>query len=84
VGIGLLSAVWGVGGGFGIVLSGVIVDNFSWRLLFLLGSIPVAISLALVHHFVPESPIRTPSKVDLPGGLALSGALLAAAADAPS
>ena len=76
VGIGLLSAVWGVGGGFGIVLSGVIVDNFSWRLLFLLGSIPVAISLALVHRFVPESPIRTPSKVDLPGGLALSGALI--------
>ena len=50
VGIGLLSAVFGVGGGFGIVLSGVIVDNFSWRLLFLLGSIPVALSIALVHR----------------------------------
>ena len=60
VGIGLLSAVFGVGGGFGIVLSGVIVDNFSWRLLFLLGSIPVALSIALVHRFVPESPIRSP------------------------
>src|SRR5215203_4548797 len=84
VGIGLLSAVWGVGGGFGIVLSGVIVDHASWRWLFVLGSIPVLITIALVHHFVPESPIRTPSKVDLPGGLALSGALLAAAADAPS
>src|SRR5688500_7210137 len=35
VAIGLLSAVWGVGGGFGIVLSGLIVDNFDWRLLFL-------------------------------------------------
>src|SRR5215207_2504739 len=64
LGIGLLSAVWGVGGGFGIVLSGVIVDNFSWRLLFLFGSIPVAVSILLVHRFVPESPIRTPSKVD--------------------
>jgi EmrB/QacA subfamily drug resistance transporter len=77
VGIGLLSAVWGVGGGFGIVLSGVIVDNFSWRLLFLFGSIPVALSILLVHRFVPESPIRTPSKVDVPGALALSAALLA-------
>ena len=76
LGIGLLTAVWGVGGGFGIVLSGVIVANFSWRLLFLLGSIPVAHSLALVHRFVPESPIRTPSQVDVPGALALSGALL--------
>ena len=52
VGIGLLSAVWGVGGGFGIVLSGLIVDNFSWRYLFLLGSIPVA---ALDR---PRSPLR--------------------------
>src|SRR5688500_16416744 len=76
VGIGLLSAVFGVGGGFGIVLSGVIVDNFSWRLLFLLGSIPVALSIALVHRFVPESPIRTPSRVDVPGALLLSGALV--------
>jgi EmrB/QacA subfamily drug resistance transporter len=76
VGIGLLSAVWGVGGGFGIVLSGVIVDHFSWRLLFLLGSIPVALSIVLVHRYVPESPIRSPSRVDVPGALLLSGALL--------
>jgi EmrB/QacA subfamily drug resistance transporter len=76
VGIGLLSAVWGVGGGFGIVLSGLIVDNFSWRFLFLLGSIPVALSIVLIHRYVPESPIRTPSRVDVPGALLLSGALV--------
>jgi EmrB/QacA subfamily drug resistance transporter len=76
VGIGLLSAVWGIGGGFGIVLSGVIVDHFSWRLIFLLGSIPVALSIALVHRYVPESPVRSPSRVDVPGALLLSGALL--------
>jgi len=77
VGIGLLSAVFGVGGGFGIVLSGVIVDHLSWRLLFVFGSIPVAASIALVHRYVPESPIRTPSRVDVPGALLLSGALVA-------
>lgn len=76
VGIGLLSAVFGVGGGFGIVLSGVVVDHLSWRLLFVLGSIPVAASLALVHRYVPESPIRTPGRVDVPGALLLSGALV--------
>jgi EmrB/QacA subfamily drug resistance transporter len=75
VGIGLLSAVFGVGGGVGIVLSGVIVDHLSWRLLFVLGSIPVALSILLVHKFVPESPIRTPSRVDVPGALLLSAAL---------
>ncbi|MBA2475011.1 MAG: MFS transporter [Actinobacteria bacterium] len=77
VGIGLLSAVFGVGGGLGIVLSGVIVDNLSWRWLFVLGSIPVALSLVLVRRFIPESPVRSPSRVDVPGALLLSGALVA-------
>ena len=77
VGIGLLSAVFGVGGGVGIVLSGVIVDHLSWRLLFVLGSLPVALAIVLVHRYVPESPLRTPSRVDVPGAVLLSGALVA-------
>jgi EmrB/QacA subfamily drug resistance transporter len=76
VGIGLLSAVFGVGGGLGIVFSGLIVDHLSWRWLFILGSIPVAISVALVHRFVPESPIKTPSRVDFVGAALLSGGLI--------
>jgi EmrB/QacA subfamily drug resistance transporter len=75
-GIGLLSAVFGVGGGFGIVLSGVIVDHLSWRWLFILGSIPVALAIWLVWRFVPESPIKSPSRVDVPGAVLLSTALL--------
>ena len=46
VGIGLLSAVFGVGGGLGLVLSGVIIDNASWRWLFVVGAIGVAIPIA--------------------------------------
>jgi EmrB/QacA subfamily drug resistance transporter len=76
VGIGLISAVFGVGGGFGIVFSGLIVDNLSWRWLFIFGAIPVAIAAVLVHRFVPESPIKTPSRVDLLGGVLLSGGLV--------
>jgi EmrB/QacA subfamily drug resistance transporter len=76
VGIGLLSAVFGVGGGLGVVLSGVIVDNVSWRWLFLAGAIPVAVSIVLVHRFVPESPVKSPSRVDVPGALLLSGGLV--------
>jgi EmrB/QacA subfamily drug resistance transporter len=76
VAMGLLSAVFGVGGGFGIVLSGVIVDHVSWRWLFILGSIPVGLCILLVHRFVPESPVRSPSRVDIPGAALLSGALL--------
>jgi EmrB/QacA subfamily drug resistance transporter len=77
VAIGLTSAVFGIGGGFGIVLSGLIVDNVSWRWLFIVGAIGMAIAVVLVHRFVPESPIKTPSRVDFLGASLLSGGLIA-------
>jgi EmrB/QacA subfamily drug resistance transporter len=77
VGIGLISAVFGVGGGVGIVLAGLIADNLSWRWLFVSGSILTALALVLVHRFVPESPIKTPSRVDYPGAILMSFALVA-------
>ena len=77
VAIGLVSAVFGIGGGFGIVLSGVIVDNFSWRWLFIVGAVAIAIAMVLVHRFVPESPIKTPSRVDFLGASLMSGGLIA-------
>ena len=76
VAIGLVSAVFGVGGGFGIVFSGLIVDNLSWRWLFIFGSVPIALCLPLVHWFVPESPIKTPSRIDYVGATLLSGGLI--------
>jgi EmrB/QacA subfamily drug resistance transporter len=76
VGIGLISAVFGVGGGFGIVFSGLIVDHLSWRWLFIFGAIPVAVAAVLVHRFVPESPIKTPSRVDFIGAVLLSAGLV--------
>jgi EmrB/QacA subfamily drug resistance transporter len=77
LGIGLISAVFGVGGGFGTVLSGLIVDHASWRWLFIVGAVPIAVSVVLVHRFVPESPIKTPSRVDVVGASLLSGGLIA-------
>ncbi len=76
VAIGLISATFGVGGGLGIVLSGLIVDNFSWRWLFVVGAVPIALSILLIHRFVPESPIKTPSRLDVPGATLLSGGLV--------
>jgi len=76
VGIGLISAVFGVGGGFGIVFSGLIVDNLSWRWLFIFGAIPVAVAAILVDRFVPESPITTASRVDVLGAVLLSAGLV--------
>ena len=77
VAIGLVSAVFGIGGGFGIVLSGLIVDNVSWRWLFIVGAVNIAAALVLVHRFVPESPVTSPSRVDFVGATLLSGGLVA-------
>ena len=54
-----------------------IIDNVSWRWLFLVGAIPVAVAIVLVHRFVPESPVKSPSRVDVPGALLFSGGLTA-------
>ena len=76
VGIGLLSAVFGVGGGFGIVFSGLIIDHLTWRWLFVAGAIPVAASIFLVHRYVPESPMKSHAELDLPGALLLGTSLV--------
>src|SRR5437764_8511623 len=77
VAIGLVSAVFGIGGGFGIVLSGLIVDNLSWRWLFVVGAANIAAALVLVQRFIPESPIKSPSRVDVLGATLLAGGLVA-------
>ena len=76
VAMGLVSAVLGVGGGVGIVASGLIVNNLSWRWLFVVSAAVVAAALVLVVRFVPESRIRAESRVDLAGALTLSGFLV--------
>jgi EmrB/QacA subfamily drug resistance transporter len=75
MGVGTVSSVFGAGGGIGLVLSGVIVEHLSWHWLFVIGGIPVLIATALIARFVPESPIKTPTKPDYVGGATLSLAL---------
>jgi EmrB/QacA subfamily drug resistance transporter len=77
VGLGLLSATFGVGGGAGLVLSGVILNHLSWPWLFWIGAVPVILALALVWWLIPESPVRTPSRLDWRGALTLSAGLSA-------
>ena len=76
-GVGLVSAVLGVGGGLGLVLSGALVEYGSWRWLFIVGAIVVAIATVGVWRFVPESPVKTPSKLDPLGAVLLSLTLVA-------
>jgi EmrB/QacA subfamily drug resistance transporter len=69
-GIGLISATFGIGGGAGLILSGVIVDHLSYEWIFWFGLIGAAIATVAVHFFVPESPVKSPAKIDW-GGAAL-------------
>src|SRR5919198_5069792 len=75
LGIGTVSSVFGAGGGIGLVMSGVIIEHLTWHWLFLIGAVPVLIATVLIARFVPESPIKTPTKPDYLGALTLSLAL---------
>jgi EmrB/QacA subfamily drug resistance transporter len=75
IGIGTVSSVFGAGGGIGLVMSGVIIEHLSWHWLFLIGAVPVLAATALLALFVPESPVKHPTRPDYLGGAALSVAL---------
>jgi EmrB/QacA subfamily drug resistance transporter len=62
--IGLLSATLGVGGGLGIVGSGVIVQHLSWHWLFWIPLAVVVLAAGFTWRFVPESPVRVPGRVN--------------------
>jgi EmrB/QacA subfamily drug resistance transporter len=73
-GIGLMSAILGVGGGLGVVLSGFIVDNLNYHWLFWIPLVVIIGSAIAAYFFIPESPVKTPGKVNwLGAGLMTAG-----------
>jgi len=75
--IGLLSAIFGIGAGVGIVTAGPIVEALSWHWLFWLPAVLVAIALLGAIFGIPESPVRTPGRLDLIGTAILTVGLVA-------
>ena len=85
-GIALISAIMGIGGGLGIVLAGPIVAHFSYHWLFWFPLLGIVVATAGIVVFVPESPIRTPGRIDPLGMVMLAGwlvALLVGVSEAP-
>jgi EmrB/QacA subfamily drug resistance transporter len=80
-GIGLISATFGIGGGLGLVLAGVIVDQLNYRWIFWFALVIIVAATIATHFFVPESPVKNPAKIDWIGavglGVGLSAVLLA-------
>ena len=77
VGIAMISALVGIGGGLGIVLAGPITENLNYHWLFWLPLLAVVPAALVTMFVIPESPIRSPGKIDWPGGVLLAGWLVA-------
>jgi EmrB/QacA subfamily drug resistance transporter len=80
-GIALLGAIAAIGSGIGLPLGGVLVDGPGFHWIFWVGAVMGALAALTTHLFVPESPVRTPGRVDLPGAgilaLGLTAVLIA-------
>ena len=73
-GLAMISAIFGIGGGIGLPLSGVIVDNLDLQWLFWISLIALPAAFA-AHRLIPPSPPVEDARVDWIGAVLLSGAL---------
>jgi EmrB/QacA subfamily drug resistance transporter len=75
-GLAIVSAVFGIGGGIGLPLSGVIVDNVNLDWLFWSSMIALPVAYG-VHRWVPPSPPVESTRIDWAGAVLLSLGLAA-------
>jgi MFS family permease len=75
--IGLLSAIFGIGGGAGILAGGLTVEYLNWHWLFWVPLVALVGATFLTWRFVPESPIRVPGKINWLGGALMAVGLTA-------
>lgn len=76
--LGIWGGISGLAGVSGVVISGVLTDLTSWRLLFYI-NVPIAIiALIMVPRLVSESRmIRRHQRLDIPGAVTATGGLVA-------
>jgi EmrB/QacA subfamily drug resistance transporter len=75
--IGTVSAMFGIGGGAGLVLAGLFVDHGSTSWIFWLSVVTTALAAFATWRWVPESPVRVEARIDWVGGALLSLTLVA-------
>ena len=75
-GIALISAILGIGGGVGIVLAGPIIDAFGYHWLFWFPLVVIVAATVATIFFVPESPVKSPGRIDWLGAALLSAWLV--------
>ena len=62
--IGLMSAILGIGGGFGLVLGGLIDEHLNWHWLFWIPLPAMILAAFCTWRFIPESQVRSPGRVN--------------------
>jgi len=72
-----VSATLGVGGAVGLPVAALIAEKGSWHALFWVAAVLALLGAIAVAVLVPESPVRTPARFDVPGALGLATGLLA-------
>ena len=76
-GIALLGAISAIGSGVGLPLGGVLTDGPGYHWIFWVAAIMGVLATITTIKFVPESPIRTPGRVDFVGAGILAVGLTA-------
>ena len=80
-GIALLGATAGIGGAIGLPLGGLLVDQASYHWIFWVSAAMAVLATLATLRFVPESPVRTPGRIDFAGAgflaVGLSAVLIA-------
>ena len=74
--IGFLSALLAGGGGVGVVIAGPLDGALGYQWLFAGAAVVVTVAIVITVLFVPESPLRTHSRIDIVPALLLSAALV--------
>jgi EmrB/QacA subfamily drug resistance transporter len=62
--IGLMSAILGVGGGFGLVLGGLIDEHLSWHWLFWIPLAAMIVAAFCTWRYIPESRVKSEGKIN--------------------
>ena len=70
--IGLISATFGIGGGAGLIIGGLLVDGASYHWIFWLGAAMAVVAAVLTQLLIPESPERQPGRIDFRGAAVLA------------
>lgn len=74
--ISLLTAAFGIGTAFGFVGGGWLAQDVSWRAIFLVGAVLVALALLLTRWAVPDLGDRAGGGYDIAGTVLLAAAAL--------